>query len=159
MSSRGIVRRIDDLGRVVIPKETRKMLGFDSDTPLEFYLDKEKIVIKPYDMGRDIIKKYGNPLIQSIFDSINKPIFITDSEKYLAKGISNDTAKSVFDKINKGEKEELSDEYPHTHIMTISSNSPKNIIFVVFSDKKFSSTEEKYLNVLESVYQNTFGEE
>lgn len=40
MKATGIVRRTDELGRVVIPKEIRKQLGIRDDEPLEIYLDK-----------------------------------------------------------------------------------------------------------------------
>ena len=42
MRTTGIVRRIDDLGRVVIPREIRKQMGIKDNEPLEIYLDKEK---------------------------------------------------------------------------------------------------------------------
>ena len=40
MKETGIVRRIDDLGRIVIPKEIRRTLGVREGEPLEIYLDK-----------------------------------------------------------------------------------------------------------------------
>ena len=40
MKVTGITRRIDDLGRIVIPKEIRRTLGIREGEPLEFYLDK-----------------------------------------------------------------------------------------------------------------------
>jgi len=45
MKSTGIVRRIDDLGRVVIPKETRRMLDIKEGDPIEFYVDGDKIIL------------------------------------------------------------------------------------------------------------------
>jgi transcriptional pleiotropic regulator of transition state genes len=47
----GIVRRIDELGRVVIPSETRAMLGLPLGAPLEFFLDEDRIVLKAYRPG------------------------------------------------------------------------------------------------------------
>ncbi|MBO5700918.1 MAG: AbrB/MazE/SpoVT family DNA-binding domain-containing protein [Clostridia bacterium] len=44
----GIIRRIDDLGRIVIPKETRRMLGIKEGDPLELSLDGNKIVFELY---------------------------------------------------------------------------------------------------------------
>ena len=49
MKSTGIVRRIDDLGRVVIPKEIRKVLDIQYGDPLEIYTDGESIVLKKYE--------------------------------------------------------------------------------------------------------------
>lgn len=50
MKSTGIVRRIDDLGRIVIPIEIRKSLGIRDRDPLEIYTDSEgHILLKKYD--------------------------------------------------------------------------------------------------------------
>ena len=47
MKATGIVRRIDDLGRVVIPKEIRRTLRIKEGTPLEIFTDKEgEIILK-----------------------------------------------------------------------------------------------------------------
>ena len=49
MKATGIVRRIDDLGRVVIPKEIRRTLRIKEGTPLEIFTDKEgEIILKKY---------------------------------------------------------------------------------------------------------------
>lgn len=49
MKSTGIVRRIDDLGRVMIPKEIRRTLRIQEGDPLEIYMDEDGIVLKRYD--------------------------------------------------------------------------------------------------------------
>lgn len=51
MKGTGIVRRIDDLGRVVIPKETRKVLGLECGDPLEIFIEGNSIVLKKYEPG------------------------------------------------------------------------------------------------------------
>ncbi len=49
MKATGIVRRIDDLGRVVIPKEIRRTLRIQEGTPLEIFTDKEgEVILKKY---------------------------------------------------------------------------------------------------------------
>ena len=49
MKATGIVRRIDDLGRVVIPKEIRRTLRLREGTPLEIFTDREgEIILKKY---------------------------------------------------------------------------------------------------------------
>lgn len=54
MKATGIVRRIDDLGRVVIPKEIRKNMGIQEGDPLEIYTeDHAKIVICKYSTDAD----------------------------------------------------------------------------------------------------------
>ena len=49
MKSTGIVRKIDDLGRMVIPIELRKTMEIDKKDPMEIYVDEEKIVLKKYE--------------------------------------------------------------------------------------------------------------
>ena len=48
MKSTGIVRKIDDLGRVVLPIELRRVLDLDKDSSLEIYVDEDSIVLKKY---------------------------------------------------------------------------------------------------------------
>lgn len=48
MRSTGIVRRIDDLGRVVIPKETRRQLRIKEGDPLEIFLEGNKVCFEKY---------------------------------------------------------------------------------------------------------------
>ena len=49
MKSTGIVRKIDELGRVVIPIELRKTLHIDVRDPMEIFVDEDKIVLKKYE--------------------------------------------------------------------------------------------------------------
>ena len=50
MRSVGIVRRIDDLGRIVIPRELRRNMGVSDGTPLEMFVDEETngLILTPY---------------------------------------------------------------------------------------------------------------
>lgn len=48
MRATGIIRRVDDLGRVVIPKEIRQNLRIREDDPLEIYLEDGGVLFKPY---------------------------------------------------------------------------------------------------------------
>lgn len=48
MKSTGIVRKIDPLGRVVLPKELRKSLSIESQDPLEIFVDKDQIILRKY---------------------------------------------------------------------------------------------------------------
>ncbi len=51
MKSTGVVRKVDELGRVVIPIELRRTLGIDEKDALEIYVDNEKIILKKYEPG------------------------------------------------------------------------------------------------------------
>lgn len=49
IKSTGIVRKVDELGRVVIPIELRRTLGIEEKDALEIYVDSEKIILKKYE--------------------------------------------------------------------------------------------------------------
>lgn len=49
MKSTGIVRKVDELGRVVIPIELRRTLGIGEKDSLEIYVDGERIILKKYE--------------------------------------------------------------------------------------------------------------
>lgn len=48
MKSVGIVRKIDNLGRLCLPVEIRRILGLKLNSPMEFYMDGENVVIRKY---------------------------------------------------------------------------------------------------------------
>ena len=74
MKATGIVRRIDDLGRVVIPKEIRKTLRIKEGTPLEIFTDREgEIILKKYSPIGELnvfAKEYAEALAQSSKESL-----------------------------------------------------------------------------------------
>jgi len=69
MKATGIVRRIDDLGRVVIPKEIRRTLRIREGDPLEIFVDRDgEVILKKYspigELG-DFAKEYAESLSES----------------------------------------------------------------------------------------------
>ncbi len=50
MKATGVVRRVDPLGRIVIPKETRDVLGIHIKDPLEIFLENDRIILKKYEI-------------------------------------------------------------------------------------------------------------
>ena len=48
MKATGIVRNIDELGRIVIPKEMRRVMDIASSDPIEIYVDGDKIILTKY---------------------------------------------------------------------------------------------------------------
>ena len=49
MKSTGIIRSIDELGRIVVPKEMRSKMGIESQDPIEIYVEDDKIILKKYE--------------------------------------------------------------------------------------------------------------
>lgn len=55
MKATGIVRRVDDFGRIALPKEIRRLMKIHENTALEIYLeDQDKIILKKYDYTGEI---------------------------------------------------------------------------------------------------------
>ena len=92
MKATGIVRRIDDLGRVVIPKEIRRTLRIRESDPLEIFTDKD---------GEIILKKYS-PLGE--LGNFAKEYAESEFEKY--RVIQDRLFRSDFDKFD-GEDPQL----------------------------------------------------
>lgn len=101
MKATGIVRRIDDLGRVVIPKEIRRTLRIREGDPLEIFTDREGgIILKKYSPISELTnfsKEYAESLQQVIGNIIlicDRDEFISASgclkKDYLERKISND---------------------------------------------------------------------
>lgn len=49
MRATGIVRKVDELGRIVVPKELRRTFGIEEKDPLEIFVDGETIILKKYE--------------------------------------------------------------------------------------------------------------
>ncbi|MCD1261886.1 stage V sporulation protein T [Paenibacillus athensensis] len=84
MKATGIVRRIDDLGRVVIPKEIRRTLRIREGDPLEIFVDRDgEVILKKYspigELG-DFAKEYA----ESLFESTNHVTIISDRDTVIA---------------------------------------------------------------------------
>ena len=48
MKSTGVVRKVDELGRIVLPRELRNTLDIEAKTPIEIFVDGEKIILQKY---------------------------------------------------------------------------------------------------------------
>ncbi len=51
MKSTGIVRKVDELGRIVLPKELRRTLGISEGDPIEIFTEGETIILRKYRVG------------------------------------------------------------------------------------------------------------
>lgn len=63
MKSTGIVRKVDELGRVVIPVELRRTLRIEEKDALEIYVDEEKIILKKYEPACIFCGTAGNTIL------------------------------------------------------------------------------------------------
>ncbi len=96
MKATGIVRRIDDLGRVVIPKEIRRTLRIREGDPLEIFVDRDgEVILKKYspigELG-DFAKEYAD----SLYEAIGHIACIADRDNIIA--VAGAPKKDLLDK-------------------------------------------------------------
>lgn len=80
MRATGIIRRIDDLGRVVIPKEIRRTLRIREGDPLEIFVDREgEVILKKYSPINEL-SHFATEYAEALFDSLHFPVLICDRD-------------------------------------------------------------------------------
>lgn len=87
MRATGVIRRVDDLGRIVIPKEIRQTLKIREGDPLEIWLDGSAICLKKY----DVIAPFEDTL-KSLVDMLNDEDVsrkISEEDKSVIRSIVN----------------------------------------------------------------------
>ncbi|MBU3196903.1 stage V sporulation protein T [Clostridium algidicarnis] len=142
MKATGIVRRIDDLGRVVIPKEIRRTLRIREGDPLEIFTDREGgVILKKYspigELG-DFSKEYADSLQQSI----GNIILICDRDEFIS--VSGTPKKDYMEKKISGELEKVMEER-----RTILLSKEKDDLIAVYNEEEPS--EKYYTQVISPV--------
>jgi AbrB family transcriptional regulator (stage V sporulation protein T) len=127
MKATGIVRRIDDLGRVVVPKEIRRTLRIREGDPLEIFTERDgEIILKKYspigELGR-----FAQQFCESAFQILNTTVCISDHDTFIAVA---GPEKSVF--LNKTIHDELEDFIARRKIASTKEN-PKNFPVILDS--------------------------
>lgn len=96
MKATGVVRRIDDLGRIVIPKEIRKNLRIKNGENLEIFIDeKDNIILRKYSQI-DKLKDVAVSITEAIHLITKKNVLITNTDSFVA--ISGNMKKEYIDK-------------------------------------------------------------
>ncbi|MCT4607009.1 MAG: AbrB/MazE/SpoVT family DNA-binding domain-containing protein [Marinisporobacter sp.] len=79
MKSTGIVRKVDELGRVVLPIELRRTLNIKEKDALEIYVDKDQIILKKYEpacifcgQAKDITNFKGKNICPACIEELSK---------------------------------------------------------------------------------------
>ncbi|MDF2589329.1 MAG: spoVT [Anaerocolumna sp.] len=128
MKATGIVRRIDDLGRVVVPKEIRRTLRIREGDPLEIFTDREgEIILKKYspigELGQ-FAKQYADSLAQTT----GHIIAISDKDQFVAA--SGSMKRELLSKAVTHELEQVINERESF----IAAKEDKNFIRIVADD-------------------------
>lgn len=84
MKATGIVRRIDDLGRVVVPKEIRRTLRIREGDPLEIFTDREgEIILKKYSPIGEL-GTFAQQYADSLAQTTGYVVCVTDRDTVIA---------------------------------------------------------------------------
>ncbi|MBQ7973063.1 MAG: AbrB/MazE/SpoVT family DNA-binding domain-containing protein [Lachnospiraceae bacterium] len=84
MKATGIVRRIDELGRIVVPKEIRRTLRIREGDPLEIFTDKEgEIILKKYSSIGEI-SGFAKQYAENLYQVSGRAALITDRDRFVA---------------------------------------------------------------------------
>ena len=106
MECKGIVRRVDELGRIVLPREMRKSLNIRVGSKLEIgVVDGNKLLLTKYS-DMITLKEYSDAVAEAISVSIEHDILISDMEKilssskkkYINKQISEEVQELIYKK-------------------------------------------------------------
>jgi len=109
LKATGVVRRIDDLGRIVIPKEIRKTLRIKEGDPLEIFTDREgQVILKKYSPIGEL-SEFATEYAETLAKTTGHIACITDKDtviavsggskkEFLEQGISKDLEKIIDDK-------------------------------------------------------------
>jgi AbrB family transcriptional regulator (stage V sporulation protein T) len=115
MKATGIVRRIDDLGRVVIPKEIRRTLRIREGDPLEIFVDRDgEVILKKYSPIGELAD-FAQEYAESLFENIQHATLICDRDAVIA--VAGVSKKDYMEKPI-GELVENCMEQRRTHVET-----------------------------------------
>lgn len=89
MKTTGVTRKIDELGRIVIPKEIRRNLAIRDGENLEIFISDDAICLKKHDHVHSFVE-IGAKLVQILSSLIDADIFITDREKIICCSNNNE---------------------------------------------------------------------
>lgn len=169
MKSTGITRRIDDLGRIVIPKEIRKNLKIKENEVLEIFIENENIILKKFS-SLDDLNKIIERFIEVLEDITLNNILITNREKiigtsknkeydYLNREIGNIIVESIEKKesiISKGQIELIENKPIETnyYIKPIINNGDTLGSIIVFGNKKLEEKDKIAIDIISKLIIN-----
>ncbi len=82
MKSTGVVRRVDDLGRIVIPKEIRRNLKIRDGEELEIFIDNDFVILKKHSVINDI-NDVSKKIIDIVSSLLGKTLLVSDRDSFI----------------------------------------------------------------------------
>ena len=120
MKATGIVRRVDDLGRIVIPKEIRRTLRIREGDPLEIYTEKDGgVIFRKYSPMGDL-QEFAAQMCESIGSATGHIAAVADRDSIIA--LHGAPKRELMDKPNSSELDKLMEQ--RRHYLFQSGDSP-----------------------------------
>lgn len=146
MKTTGITRKVDDLGRIVIPKEIRNSLFITEGTPMEIIVTEEMDILLKRSKIIENISDLADKMCSVLYEMLSFPILITDEEKVVCcVGISKKQyqskplSKELINIIHNSANYTASEEYRTTLVPIIQKDEMKftsQIIIPIILDAK-----------------------
>ena len=132
MKATGIVRRIDDLGRVVIPKEIRRTLRIREGDPLEIFTDRDGgVILKKYSPIEELTD-FSKEYCESLQQVIRHIVLICDKDAFVS--VSGATKKEYIERKVSSELEKIMDDRK-----TVLLNKSNNTVIPLHNDDEETS--------------------
>lgn len=141
MKATGIVRRIDDLGRIVIPKELRRTLHIREGDPMEIFTGSEGITFRKYSALQGNMSM-ADSCVKAVQNAYQQTIFICDMDRILAAGhggramVGNGISAELEDLIRAGKEYVRAEKGSPVLLMNKSDSRPVRIMIPIFSDRE-----------------------
>ena len=166
MKSTGVVRRVDDLGRIVIPKEIRRTLRIRDGESLEIFVDREMIALKKFSTMTDM-DDISKQLVDIVNTVTHQNVFITERDNFIAgsgnlrKKYLNKPISKSLELIMKERKTivesslhpiELSDsvveEYAYVICPVIMNGDAIGLVLIISESSNIGQVEEKMADLV-----------
>ena len=174
MKTAGISTRIDDLGRIVMPKELRRSLRIKNGDTLEVFVDNDSIILKKYS-PMESIEEAASKYVDSFNQVIKHNVLVCDKDKviavsgslkkkYLGKSISEFTDRSIErrDSFVERQKKTFSfvegiEDFGYYSFSSIVSNGDTlGAVIIISTLAPISESEEKMAAILANLLSNKF---
>lgn len=176
MKTTGVIRRIDDLGRIVIPKEIRKTMRIKNGESLEIYLDDDAIVLKKYS-PIESLETIAERYVETFNKVLKHNVIVTDKDKVIAVAGNlkkKYEGKEISDFVDRGIERRESfverqkkgfeiikgvEEFGYYSFSSIVSNSDTlGSVIIVSTEIPILDSEEKMATILANLLGNSFVE-
>ena len=176
MKTTGVFRRIDELGRIVIPKEIRKNLRIKNGDSLEIFLESDNIILKKYSQ-LETIENVSVDYVEAFNSIIKHNIIVTDRDKviavsgplkkkYLGKEVNEFTERSIERRDSFSEKQKkifqiIKDEAENGYYSfssIVDNGDAIGSVIIISTDTPITDVEDKMGIILSRLLSTQFAD-